>query len=89
MASTSYSTDGAPVPAATTNPGSPSDYVQRGATGAGGATSAQESTYDARRRRDTPDIVGGRPPRRWHCGIVCGVAVGVLVVLVLTSRGAA
>lgn len=87
MATTSYSTDGAAVPAATTNPTSPADFVERSATGAGAAQSAQERTYDAQRRADVPGAVGGPGLPRWHCGWICATAVAVIVVVLLTSAG--
>ena len=89
MATTSYSTDGAPVPAAATYPNADAGSVGRGAIGAGAAQSAQESTTDAEAFGGARMPVLGANGSRvgFGCGWVCIVVVGLVVIALAASSG--
>jgi hypothetical protein len=90
MATTSYSTDGAPVPAATTYPNYDAGSGGRSAVGAQAATSAQETTSDAQAFGGARMPVLGAPasPASFGCGFWCVVAVAVGLLAVSGALGA-
>jgi hypothetical protein len=86
--STSYTTGGLPVPAATGFGQAPSDAVERGSTGAGAAQTAEETTsgaqhFQATGPSPTPTIAPGGLLER--CGPWCWLIGGILVLVALDA----
>lgn len=79
MATTSYSTDGQPVPAASTFPTMEADAVARGGIGAQNATTRNEGPFDALRRPLRPISAqpspADAPPPNNHLLLIGGLVV--------------